>query len=102
MICLYSEITNVSQGTILTITIPNGNGTLCGSQAEWILEDLTVGGLAPFASFSDTSFTNTQAVTANGQSIDASGGTPVDLAQNGVIYCVGSWDGSAVQVQSEN
>ena len=87
----------------MTVQIPDAGGSLCGHQAEWILEDLTVGsGLAAFASFSNNAFTNTQAVTANGQTVDASGGDPINLAQNGVTMCSGSWSGSEVDVVSNN
>lgn len=82
----------------MTVDIPNGQGTICGHQAEWILEDLTVGGLAPFASFENNAFTETNAVMANGQTADASGADTINLAQNGVELCSASLDGGQVNI----
>lgn len=82
----------------MTITIPTSDGTVCGHQAEWILEDLTVGGLAPFASFDANTFTNNLAVTADGQTIDASGADTINLVQNNVELCSATLDGSNINV----
>ena len=51
-----------------------GETSLCGSNAEWIVEDLYVGaggvgGYAPFANFSTVAFSRSSAATADGAAV---------------------------------
>ncbi len=89
-------IDNLSTHTTLVGTV-SGGAQLCGTSAEWILEDVSAGGLVPFASFPDgTVFVNTVATLNTGVSITASSATPADIVQNNEFLCEASIFGPEV------
>ncbi|KAJ6784611.1 hypothetical protein PWT90_07386 [Aphanocladium album] len=95
-------ITNDSTGQSLTYQFTHQGDKLCGSSAEWILEDLTglpSGNLEPFADFPDNYFSGCSASTTTGQSAGP-GTNNVNIAQNGRSLCTGSISGSNVYVHS--
>ncbi|EGX94955.1 Concanavalin A-like lectin/glucanase [Cordyceps militaris CM01] len=95
-------INNVSTGQSMNFYFSDGGAGLCGSSAEWILEDLTSEPsqtLEPFAGFPDNHFTNCQASTNGGQSAGP-GTNNVNIAQNGKTLCTGQISGSSVYVHS--
>ncbi|TQV93527.1 acid proteinase A [Cordyceps javanica] len=95
-------ITNDSTGQSMHFYFSDGGAGLCGTSAEWILEDLTSlpsGNLEPFADFPDTYFTDCEASTTGGQSAGP-GTNNVNIAQNGRTLCTGQISGSNVYVHS--
>ena len=77
----------------MAVTITNGPGSLCGGSAEWILEDLSSGGgFVPLAEFPSGAFYDASSGASNGEEINAAGADYVDLYQNGVYLCEGSYD----------
>lgn len=55
-------------GYVLEITV---NSPLCQQNVEWIVEDLTIGGLAPLADWGTVTFTGASATTTSGQQINS-------------------------------
>jgi hypothetical protein len=105
--------TSDTSGTVYLVNESNGgngfinftgqtSGTLCGTNAEWIVEDFSVnGGLVPFANFNSVTFTGAQAVV-NGANVDASGSTIIDLVNSsGGVITGTSISGSTVTVNYE-
>ncbi|KAM3554725.1 hypothetical protein MY1884_005986 [Beauveria asiatica] len=95
-------INNISTGQSMHFYFADGGAGLCGTSAEWILEDLTSlpsRNLEPFADFPDTHFTDCQASTSAGQSAGP-GTNDVNLAQHGRTLCTGQIAGSSVFVHS--
>lgn len=96
-------ITNDSTGQSMNYYFQRGGAGLCGSSAEWILEDLTLLGptnhLAPFADFADNHFTGCQASTTGGGSAGP-GSNNINIEQQGQRLCTGSISGSSVYVHS--
>ncbi|KAM3524474.1 hypothetical protein NHJ13051_004512 [Beauveria bassiana] len=95
-------INNVSTGQSMHFYFSDGGAGLCGTSAEWILEDLTSlpsRNLEPFADFPDTHFTDCRASTSAGQSAGP-GTNNVNIAQNGRALCTGQISGSSVYVHS--
>lgn len=90
---LSSTIVNESSGQSLTITIPQGPGTLCGQSAEWVLEDLSSGGLVPFATLPSggTFFYYVGATDTSGTVIEPSAGEQFYMYQNGHTLCVSAY-----------
>lgn len=79
-------ISNLSTGKSVVGTL-SGGSTLCGTSAEWILEDISSGGLVPFAAFPKSTFTNNEAIFSNGSSITANGAGLIEIQQSGVTLC---------------
>lgn len=84
--------TNQNTGVSVTtgLTAP-GTATLQGTNAAWIVEDFSSGGLVPFANFGTVTFTDCVAVagvnSANGQNVYPNSGTAVaaDIVANGAV-----------------
>ena len=90
---MFREIINASNGQGLAVTVNNGPGSLCGDSAEWIMEDLSGGGgFLPFAEFPSGSFAQASSHSSNGEWINAAGADFIDLYQNNVQMCAGSYD----------
>ncbi|KAH0831133.1 peptidase A4 family-domain-containing protein [Lanmaoa asiatica] len=90
-------VENVSKGQTvsktLTSTVP-----LCGQNAEWIVEDYTVGSsLVPFANFGTVTFTNAMA-TGTG-TYTPSGATIFDIDQNNQVLTSVSTSGSSATIK---
>jgi hypothetical protein len=105
--------TSDTSGTVYLVDETNGgngfitftgqtSGTLCGTNAEWIVEDFEEnGGLVPFADFGTVTFTGATAVVG-GQTVSASGAEIIDLvaSDNSVITST-NIDGTTVTVTYE-
>ena len=77
------------------------DGTLCGTNAEWIVEDFEEGSsLVPFADFGTVTFTGSSAVIG-GSTVSAGSGSPeiIDLNQGSGDLTSTSVSGSTVTVQ---
>jgi hypothetical protein len=81
-----TTLENTSNGQTGTHTFSGQtDGTLCGTNAEWIVEDFESGSsLVPFANFGTVTFTGSTAVIG-GNTVQAGGdsATIIDLTQNG-------------------
>jgi hypothetical protein len=76
------------------------DGTLCGTNAEWIVEDFEEGSsLVPFADFGTVTFSDSSAVIG-GSTVSAGGGSPqiIDLNQGGGDLTSTSVSGTDVTV----
>jgi len=78
-----TTLENVSTGETASHTFTNQkSGTLCGDNAEWIVEDFTSGSsLVPFADFGTVTFTGASAV-ANGATITPAGADNIVLVSS--------------------
>lgn len=86
---------NGSTSTTITVSAPDAAATLCGENAEWILEDFSSGGgEVEFADFAEVDFTGCTASTSSGDTSDISGATIMDIKQSGTVLA------SAVEVSS--
>jgi hypothetical protein len=74
------------------------NTPLCGQNAEWIVEDYTVGtGLVPFAKFGTVTFTDAVA-ESSGDFYYLSQGSLLDIEQNNQVLSSSSASGSSVAI----
>ncbi|EEA22332.1 hypothetical protein EYB25_006444 [Talaromyces marneffei] len=81
-----ATVTNESTGQSVSSTFSGQTASLCQTNAEWIMEDLSSGGgLLNFADFgSDFTFTGATALS-NGATVDTTGATIMDIYQNKVL-----------------
>jgi hypothetical protein len=81
-----ATLTNQNTGQSVSHSFDgNVQGSLCQTNAEWIIEDFSQGGsLVPFADFQTVTFTGANAVS-NGATVDASGSTIVDIKQSNQV-----------------
>jgi hypothetical protein len=95
---LTGEVTiqnlSMGQSTSINVSAPDSTATLCGSSAEWILEDFSSGGLVPFSAFTNVYFKHCVATTTGGDRIGLDGSTLIDIYQSNKVLA------SAVQVSS--
>ncbi|EJT97834.1 hypothetical protein DACRYDRAFT_71502, partial [Dacryopinax primogenitus] len=79
-------IENLTTGETVTQDITSSSA-LCQKNAEWIVEDYSVGGsFIQFANFSSVTFTNAVATTSSGSTQDPSGATHIlDIEQNNEV-----------------
>ena len=92
-----ATLTNQNTGQTVSHSF-NGNvqGSLCQTNAEWIVEDFSQGNsLVPFADFQTVTFTGANAVS-NGATVDATGSTIVDIKQNNQVLTSCSASGDQV------
>jgi hypothetical protein len=75
------EIGNYNQGVgyILEITVST---PLCQKNVEWIVEDLTVGGLAPLDDWGTVIFSGASATTLGGSTVGPAGAQTIGLILN--------------------
>jgi hypothetical protein len=107
--------TSDTSGTVYLVDETNGgngfidftgqtSGTLCGTNAEWIVEDFEVGNsLVAFADFGSVTFTGATAVVG-GQTVSAggAGAETIDLVNsNGQVITSTNIDGSTVTITYE-
>ncbi|QKX54248.1 uncharacterized protein TRUGW13939_01333 [Talaromyces rugulosus] len=94
-----ATVTNESSGESVSFDFTDQPSTLCQTNAEWIMEDLTGGGgLLPFANFgSDFAFSGASAVTG-GNTVDTTGATIMDISQNNVVLTSTTASGGDVAV----
>lgn len=91
-------------GTTVSHTFTNDeDGTLCGENAEWIVEDFEEGSsLVPFANFGTVEFTSASAV-AGGSTVTPGGdsATNIYLEQNGETLTSTTISGNTVTITYE-
>ncbi|KAH9847718.1 aspergillopepsin [Lenzites betulinus] len=76
-----ATIVNHSTGQTVSHTF-SGQPALCQENAEWIVEDLSVGGgLAPFANFGTVTFTGATATTLSGTTAIPADATLINMEQ---------------------
>ncbi|KAF7717777.1 Aspergillopepsin-2 [Penicillium ucsense] len=94
-----ATIENLSTGRSVTHTFNGGvDGTLCETNAEWIVEDFESGNsLVPFANFGTVTFSNAYA-TDNGVNVGPSGSTLIDIKQGNSVLTSSSIGSSSVKV----
>ena len=94
-----ATIKNISTGQTVTKQITSSS-SLCGQNAEWIVEDFEEGSsLVPFANFNTVTFSNAAAKLSNGQSLGPSSGTQIDIVQNGKTLTTVSDTSNSVTVK---
>lgn len=98
-----TTLKNVSTGQSASHTFTNqASGTLCGENAEWIVEDFEEGSsLVPFANFGTVTFTGSSAV-AGGKTITPGTASETDniyIDQNNKQLTSTTWSGSTVTVK---
>lgn len=95
-----ATVENLSTGQKVTHTFNGGTtGTLCETNAEWIVEDFEENGaLVPFADFGTVTFSNAQAIQY-GQAVGPSGAQIIDIEQNGRVLTSSSDTSNSVTVQ---
>jgi hypothetical protein len=82
-----ATVENVSTGKTVTHTFSNegSEGSLCETNAEWIVEDYEEGSsLVPFADFGTITFTGCSAKEGS-STVGTSGATVIDIQQNGKV-----------------
>ena len=80
-----ATVTNKSTGKTVSHAF-SGQPALCEENAEWIVEDFSVGGkLVPFANFGKVEFTDATATTLKGKTVGPAGATLIDLVNKTVI-----------------
>lgn len=91
-------IKNVSKGTSVYHSFTTQSQALQEVNAEWIVEDFqTSSGFVPFANFGSVTFTGCTASGPNGV-VGPTGGTLLDIQQNGQTLTQSSVSGSSVVV----
>ena len=94
-----ATIKNLSTGQTVTKTI-SSSASLCGKNAEWIVEDFeSGGGMVPFANFNTVTFSNAVAKTSSGGSVGPNTGTEIVIVQNGKILTSVSETSNSVTVK---
>lgn len=95
-----ATIENTSTGQSVNHNFDGGvQGTLCETNAEWIVEDFESGGSeVPFANFGTVTFSNAQATTGSG-SVGPDGATIMDIKQGDSVLTSSSADSGSVTVQ---
>ncbi len=88
-------VENVTRGQSVTHTFRSQTGSLCQTNAEWIVEDFSSGGsLVPFADFDSVTFTGASASTGSG-SVGVTGATIIDIRQNSQVLTDCNTSGSS-------
>ncbi|KAJ3346016.1 hypothetical protein HDU83_003512 [Entophlyctis luteolus] len=95
-----ATIKNVTTGKSVSHTFSNEGslGSLCETNAEWIVEDFEEnGGLVEFADFGKVTFSSASATTSSG-SVGPSGATIIDIKQGSSVLTSVSAGSSSVTV----
>lgn len=78
-----ATVTNKSNGQSVSYTFSGQTDSLCETNAEWIMEDLSGGsGLLNFADFGSDFTISGAAALSNGALVDTTGATIMDIYQN--------------------
>ncbi|KAH8693552.1 putative aspergillopepsin-2 precursor [Talaromyces proteolyticus] len=94
-----ATVTNESNGQSVSYTFTGQSATLCETNAEWIMEDLSAGGgLVPFANFGSSFAITGASATSNGASVDTTGATIMDISQNNAVLTSTTASGSTVDI----
>ncbi|KAL4939154.1 hypothetical protein BDV06DRAFT_41320 [Aspergillus oleicola] len=95
-----ATVENLSTGQTVTHTFAGGvDGSLCETNAEWIVEDFSSGNeLVPFADFGTVTFTSAEATGRSG-TVGPSGATIIDIQQGSDVLTSVSVSGSSVTVE---
>lgn len=92
-----ATIKNVTTGKSVSHSFSNegGLGSLCETNAEWIVEDFEEGGgMVEFADFGTVTFTGASAKSGS-STVGVSGATIIDIEQNSQILTDCSTSGSS-------
>jgi hypothetical protein len=92
-----ATIENVTKGQTVKHSFTNeaSEGSLCETNAEWIVEDFEEGSsMVTFADFGTVTFTGASATTGSG-TVGVSGATIIDIEQNSKILTSCSTSGSS-------
>ncbi|KAF3384153.1 hypothetical protein DPV78_012858 [Talaromyces pinophilus] len=94
-----ATVTNEANGQSVSYTFSGQTASLCETNAEWIMEDLSGGGgLLNFADFgSDFTITGATAIS-NGATVDTTGSTIMDIYQNNQVLTSTTASGSTVVI----
>ncbi|KUL84874.1 hypothetical protein ZTR_08220 [Talaromyces verruculosus] len=94
-----ATVTNESNGQSVSYTFSGQTASLCETNAEWIMEDLSGGGgLLNFADFGrDFTITGATALS-NGATVDTTGSTIMDIYQNNQVLTSTTASGSTVVI----
>lgn len=94
-----ATIENLSSGQKVTHKFTGSEqGSLCETNAEWIVEDFESGSsMVPFCDFGTVTFTNAEA-TDGGSTVGPSGATIMDIRQNNEVLTSSSISSDAVTV----
>jgi hypothetical protein len=92
-----------SKGWTVSLQVGNiggitGTTPVSAIKAEWILEDISSGGLVPFAAFPAATFTENVGTLSNGATVTADGSVLYDIEQNGATLCHAVEGGNTVTV----
>jgi hypothetical protein len=80
-----ATITNNTKKKTVSHTFTGQSGTLCETNAEWIVEDFEENGaLVPFCNFHTVSFTGASAKSGS-TTVGVTGATIIDIEQNGQV-----------------
>jgi hypothetical protein len=91
-----AKLENLSTGQSVTHSFSGETDSLCEANAEWIVEDFSDGNsLVPFADFTTVTFTGASAVT-DGNTVDTTGATIIDMRQNNRVLTSCSAGGDEV------
>ncbi|KUJ23601.1 uncharacterized protein LY89DRAFT_680327 [Mollisia scopiformis] len=94
-----ATVDNVTTGKTVTHTFSNegSEGSLCETDAEWIVEDFESGSsLVSFANFGTVSFTGATATTSSG-TVSGGSGTILDIEQDNDVLTSCSASGTSVK-----
>lgn len=81
----------------MTHTFSGSTGSLCETNAEWIVEDYEEGSaLVPFADFDTVTFTDSY-VKSSGSWVGVDGATIIDIKQSSTVLTSCSASGSTVE-----
>ncbi|KAL1878027.1 hypothetical protein VTK73DRAFT_8251 [Phialemonium thermophilum] len=89
------RLENLSTGRSVSHSFSNQQGSLCQTNAEWIVEDFSSGGgLVPFADFGTVTFTSASATTRSG-TVGVQGADIIDIRQGNSVLTDCSTSGSS-------
>ncbi|KAI1792536.1 acid proteinase [Ganoderma leucocontextum] len=94
-----ATITNKSTGKTVSQSFSGAKVALCQENAEWIVEDFSVGGKqVPLSNFGNLVFRNATAHTLAGKTVGPAGSTLIDMVHNNTIVSKGSTGNRTVTV----
>ena len=95
-----ATVENTSTGKKVDHSFTSGTaGSLCETNAEWIVEDFEEGGSdVPLVNFGTVTFTSCEA-TKGGSSVDTSGSVMLNMRKQGQVLTSGTASGSEVTIK---
>ena len=90
-----ATLENLTTGRSVSHTFGTQSAALCGTDAEWIVEDFeSDGGLVPLANFGKVVFSDASAGQAGGSTLGVTGANVIDLKQSGRVLTSCGVDGT--------